>query len=170
MTVKEKEQFFALYWGQKIFKVKVLNHLSLVNDYLKMEVKDGYLELKSLSNITDEDAIEIAKMAHQLDANFKVIRPSGNHFLIHLEYTNSRQTYHVSINEYGCINTNLRFPEDEYFTAECYKINIGEINITSRKPVPYIAIVDYLRSKGYALPYLNYSLDYLVKENVIKIV
>ena len=57
-TLENKAKFFALYWGQEVYKdnktsepfnVSILHH------------KNSYLELKPLSQISDEDALWYAK-------------------------------------------------------------------------------------------------------------
>jgi hypothetical protein len=67
-TLENKSKFFTQYWGQKVGREQtsvendgfernyVINHVTIQNiDY-------DYLELKSLSDMTDEDAIEVAKI------------------------------------------------------------------------------------------------------------
>jgi hypothetical protein len=160
MTTLEKEQFFALYWGQKVFKVKVLNHLSLVNDYLKMEVKDGYLELKSLSNISDEDAIEVAKIVKRKflshykegEITFKVVREKYS-VKVTLYYRDTSQL-EVEIEESSINSRDSReFGQNKYF----YTHNQKEA-------------FDYLISKSYAISFKKYSVEDLVKQGVIKLV
>lgn len=53
---KEKARFFAQYWGQKVLR---LTPVDLVEVNIPTH---GYLELKNLANITDEDAIWICNM------------------------------------------------------------------------------------------------------------
>lgn len=62
-TVNNKMAFFAQYWGQKVLHIRnspIPFHLSSMkpSDILESD----YLSLKALSSISDEDAIEVAKI------------------------------------------------------------------------------------------------------------
>ena len=50
-----------------------------------------------------------------------------------------------------------------------YKVNIAEIHMNASRVVGYIQSVDHLRSKGYALPYNDLSIDELIKKRWIEI-
>ena len=133
-SINEKEQcvqtdvkcrFFAQYWGQKLvahtedLKVDGIKELryeprTVINF---KEIETSCLVLKSLSKITDKDAIS---MYRGLERNYE----SANQFL------------------------------------EDYK-SIGFLEQSE---------VDFLRSKGYAVPYMEYSVDELVKIGWVKLV
>lgn len=61
-TPENKAKFFALYWGQKVL---VLDGLaSNVDSWIDgNNIKSFTLKLKPLSAISDEDAIEVARIA-----------------------------------------------------------------------------------------------------------
>lgn len=175
MTLDMKAKLFAQYWGQNVYNNRnypddkpnqLLDHVLLhfTNDH-------EFLELKPLSSITDEDAIEVAKLVHQRpNANFKVTRKWESPFSIHVEWTdNINCCHHLSINSRGNINANKNFGEYQGDKAKSFKHNIGENDLTASLPVPYIAIVDYLRSKGYALPWMGYSVEDMVQAGWIKL-
>lgn len=166
-----KNKLFGLYIEQNVYcddstGIKNEDFYSLYQSVGDMS-NTSYLNLISIEKITDEDAIQVAKLAHQIDGEFSIFR-KGNpkEFLIHIKKEADVLIYHTSINKYCCINTNWFFKDPN----ENSKVNIGEIITTSRKPVPYIAIVDYLRSKGYAVPFLSMSVDVMVEYGWIKLV
>jgi hypothetical protein len=70
LTNELKAQFFALYWNQRVMS-RLYNGKSRLNnvkvDALSLSDEKNntgdYIELKPLSTISDEDAIEIGKLA-----------------------------------------------------------------------------------------------------------
>jgi hypothetical protein len=60
MTPLEKEQFCSLYYGQEVYHdTNFPNRKFVINgNTVQCISENGYLELKSLANISDEDAIE----------------------------------------------------------------------------------------------------------------
>lgn len=62
---ENKAKFFALYWGQKVAEnpigYLIVNGTTL--DYIHTNSMDCILNLKPLSSISDEDAIEVARIA-----------------------------------------------------------------------------------------------------------
>lgn len=67
-TVENKAKFFAQYWGQRVLSVKQSDggrDKWVVDGDVLNEIKgfkNDYLELKTLSQITDEDSIEVGKI------------------------------------------------------------------------------------------------------------
>jgi hypothetical protein len=114
MTTLEKEQFCSLYYGQEVYHdINFPNRKFVINgNTVQCISENGYLVLKSLSNISDEDAI---KCGYRNANNFK------------------------------------QFISGKY-NPPSYEHN------------------DFLRSKGYAIGYLNYSVEDLLKKNVIKLI
>ncbi len=166
-TLQLKEMFFGQYFGQEVFcdssvGLEKESYQEVYHSVGDMS-ESSFVKLKSIESITDEDAIRVAQLAHQKDSTFLVKRKTEGEFLIHLTKETDILTYHISINKYCCINCNWHFKSSADFKADNAKINIGEITNTSAKPIPYIAIVDYLRSKGYALPYNGISVKELVQ-------
>lgn len=127
-TIENKAKFFALYLGQEVrIWVDVetqhsyeLNFMSL--NYL--EVGKFKLLLKSLRNITDADAIEVAKVCYPLEDLPK-------------------------------LEMNIK--------------NVGLGIVSSVNEMGFIPI-DYLRSKGYFLPYLGMDEEEATKRCWIKII
>ncbi len=107
-----------------------------------------------LKDITDNHLIEMARLATQLlKADFKIVK--RNRDLIHIEFFSSgdNSIYHVGFStDHATLNVNHKFLESEHDKFEIFKINIGEIYTSSLKKIPYIAVVDFLRSKNYDIP------------------
>lgn len=125
-TIENKAKFFANYFGQKVgrYKPEFENHFIS----LKHSVSDDeYLELTPLSQISDEDALQVSKI---LDANFDENTLSDS--------------------------------------ARIFHINRGKGHVLPSRPCRS-DVCDYLRSKGYAMPYMGLSVEKLVEYNWIKL-
>lgn len=163
-TLENKEKFFAQYWGQDVVNLDGINEIPVYKMFNPIRTEEtqrrSYLELTPLSQISDEDAIEVAELAFgysKFNRNIKVTKTSPRNF--------GFSFYHNSIN-----NDHL-----EYF------IDFGgfynpTIICLSRKTLPqeYIhnvqGIVDFLRSRGYALPWMGMSVDTLVEWGWVKLI
>ncbi|WP_079242630.1 hypothetical protein [Chryseobacterium indologenes] len=171
-TLENKAKFFAQYWGQE-----VLNGSGLVySATMKTRLSDNgdFLELKPLTSITDEEIIEVLRLAHNLksiSSEFKcAIKREKD--IIHCWYVNSETSgeYHVCLNfKYATINCNLHFKEMSGDKASNHKVNIGEIHFSASRVVGYIQIVDFFRSKGFAFPYMGLPVEKLVEYGWIKL-
>lgn len=170
-TLQDKAKFFSLYWGQKV----MINGSSIFEvGYLDEPREKDYLKLKPLSSITDEEIIEILRLAHNLKSitsEFKCAIKREND-IIHCWYVNSETSgeYHICLNfKYATINCNLHFKEMSGDKLSSHKVNIGEIHFSASRVVGYIQIVDFLRSKGYALPWMGLSVGELINFGWIKL-
>ena len=126
-TLENKTKFFAQYWGQDVLcrvifgknKNEIIMHNTSCSNLKLGEIIDSYLELKPLSHISDEDAIEISK-------------------------------------EYPAFGSNIRNSVKELFQ----EFDDLELSIKTG---------DYFRSKGYALPYMDLSVEDLVEYGWVKL-
>ena len=114
-TLENKAKFFAQYWGQKCGKNKYCNLSVNKSNILNIT----HLELKPLSQISDEDAVEISKF-------------------------------------YPSFGSDIRNAVKELFQ----EWNVLELSIETG---------DFLRSKGYALPYMDLSVEDLVEYGWVKL-
>lgn len=124
-TLENKERFLAQYWGQKCGKNKYCNLSVNKSNILNIT----HLELKSLSQISDEDCILIFNKFYT-DSNL---------------YSDTKKIYDIK----NAIKSN--FSEDVVFEED------------------FIFYTDYLRSKGYALPYMDLSVEDLVEYGWVKL-
>lgn len=124
-TLENKAKFFSLFFKQKVLRTGLFPELIPVATWtLNNPLKEEYLELKPLSSITDEDALEIA-----------------NILKVELHTESLIQFIHNSIKTY---------------------IDKGYKGIDSH-------ILDFLRSKGYTLPWMGLSVEKLVEYGWIKL-
>lgn len=153
-TLENKAKFFAQYWGQDIIEVDMAewNGKTRLVDSITLEsdsFKKFKLKLTPLSLITDEDVIAVARFAHQIpNTSFKILRRE---------------------NDIIFIETQICFSETEDEQYQQYTVNIGQISVSSKRPVPHILIIDDLRSKGYALPYMGLLVETLVEYGWVKL-
>ena len=168
-TLENKAKFFAQYWGQEVM---VLDGLpSTVDSWFDgSNVKVFHLLLKPLSSITDEDIIHVAMLAHQRpDLNFKVKR-NKDIIYAETEFDKVGIRYFISILlKYGTVCAKICFSKTKTEEYKQSTVNIGQISISSARPVPYIAIVDYLRDKGYALQFNGLSVECQVEYGWVKL-
>lgn len=119
-TKDNKEKFFAQYWGQKVGKTDYESQLWINERFLN---SISFLQLKPLSSITDEDAIEVSKIWGS-KVESKIL---GNIIAIR-------------------IGTKA---ESEVRNS--------------------IGVIDFLRSKSYALPYMGLSVETMIEYGWIKL-
>ena len=134
--------------------------MSLVNmdnqDYL-------YLELTPLSSITDEDAVEVAKLLGIEPESFCDEEDEVDGI--------ARSKENVSLNYwYRCSS------ETEEYDITGHEIcRANELTLISGTmwgipdPKTVIVITDYLRSKGYALPWMGLSVEEMIEYRWIKL-
>ena len=133
-TLENKARFFAQYWGQNVqwYKLRKLSPLKCV------EVSGdryGYLLLKPLSQISDED----------------------------LEYIRPLVGYNNTPEGIGLVK---RFLTVLWMDSE----DINYFAITDTKPTLIVlVIIDFLRSRGYALPWMGLSVETLVEWGWVKL-
>lgn len=131
---ENKAKFFALYWGQEI-----LNDGIEIGGNVGDCEEEMFLLLKPLSSISDEDAIETAKLDSSINWNYGTFGVWKNTF-----------GSTVVSNGKGLIQ----------------KYGQTIIDISFLTPVQF----DYLRLKGYALPWMGLSVEEMVDAGWIKLI
>jgi hypothetical protein len=122
-TPENKGKFFAQYWGQEVIR-SLGGHKHHVCEHVNLKHDSWWLELTPLSAITDEDAIEVAKVFSQADF------------------------------------TSFTIQENIIFAKRL---------IESRGNNLEAKFADYLRSRGYALPWMGISVEDQIKYNWVRI-
>jgi len=159
-----KALFFSRYLGTKIYTPNLAPYTFTLwveptsQSVPQINIKDaielnGYLLLRSVEQLTDEELNQIGKFVHQMPGlNFEITR---NDDIIHVQNTDHYGiTRHFSMyKNYGAINANHHFEKTDKEPFKTFSHNIGEISTSSKLPIPYIAIVDYLRSLGILLQF-----------------
>lgn len=162
INLENKAKFFAQYWGQKVLfhansRPLFINFESLVSS---VEVINGYSSyLKRLSSITDEDAVAVLKIfgTHSLYCVYQFITKKNTHNEIY------RQVYSNNIRKDG------GHQGIDDITVHANFSDKGLHAIHSNRDETYWKALDYLRSKGYALPFMGFSVDKMVEAGWIKL-
>lgn len=150
MTQIEKEAFFALYWGQEVMifedehqTFKVIVQATSINN---RQINKQYLQLKSIESITDEDL----QMCHYI-----------------LFCENKKE---ISFKEDGFFS--YWTCNDSYVLNEIIRaLGGGQSDVTELNYDFYtiLELFDFLRSKGYLLPFRQYSVEQLIESGIVKI-
>lgn len=145
LTKELKEKFVTQYWGQKVAIYKSDTAIKLVVGHHSVNINDiDKVVLKSLYAITDEDAIEVARLLYGDSNDFEI------------EFNSAGIT---SVSPFG---------------LPCYgpTVNIhwnGVLNYERANSEDYYFAYQYLQSKGYALPWMGYSVEELVEAGWVKL-
>jgi hypothetical protein len=178
-TLENKAKFFSQYWGQRLVCNSLsedvtigaygsVNELTLSENHNRM-FTNLCLELTPLLQISDEDAIEVAKLAHQCKGDWSIERRNSDIFLESDRGSGMHYGIRIGTFYHGDISSWWRFDKKDNKRSTTHTINIGKINVTDSKPIPYIAIVDFLRSKSYALPWNGISVKEMIEWGWIKL-
>jgi hypothetical protein len=168
-TPQNQSRFFAQYWGVKCLYVGGRGLFEVGNGGWNLRHPDFFLQLTPLSYITDEDAIDVARIVYERPSvKFEIDRKED---IMHLTYTDNVQIkHHVCINfKYATLNCNVTIPDVKTDKPKMFKHNIGEIGLSAKNVIAYIQVIDFLREKGYAVPFSNLSVQKLQEYGWIKL-
>lgn len=154
-TPEAKARFFALYWGQHSAKRFDGSCRSIEFVLSTYSFESYHLELTPLSQISDEDAIEVAKIMTFHDGKGLIIERKKN----------------GEIEMYDRYNDEPHFLNTLFFVPEPFEIFSRDDN---RNWFQYDAerileVTDFLRSRGYALPWMWLSVDDLIEYGWVKL-
>lgn len=150
-----KEMFFAQYAPQRIIVVDEMEHR---HDYTEWDYKynvpyrKSYIELKPLSSISDEQAIQVCRLVatpkhNYPDKYFKVIRFKA-YSSIRVKLDNDFFNEDIRIGtENGCVW--MPFKENARISSTVY---------------------DYLRSQRIAIEFMGLSVEELIKKGWVKLI
>ena len=142
ITLENKAKLFAHYWGQEVVFHRNSRPLFITFESLinSVEVIDGYaVYLKPLSSIGDEDLLQVSKIVYPTSENWSDMMQTISRGLDFIE-----ETFHSDEDEFSVFG--IKKP--------LYKI---------------MSVIDYLRSKGYALPLMGLSVEQMVEAGWIKL-
>jgi len=176
-NLDNKRLFFTQYWGQDLVCDKDIKFFGVEESLQSFDkyFDSHYLKLKPLSKIKKDDLIEVLRLAHNLkNVNPKdiTIKETEHNDAVHCSYYNSGMNgeYHICLNyNYATINSNLHFHKTEDENTSSHSVNIGKIHHSANYVVGYIQIVDFLRSKGYLMPWRDLSIKKLIEYKWVKI-
>lgn len=153
LTQTAKARFFAQYWGQTF--INGINGHSVLSFIDINDISLGRIEaailLKPLSSITDEDAIEVAIMLRPMSFE---MHPRGWHIERterEIEITHNQSIYEFDIDFMGSIGVDNGQSWEYMGNTE------------------YLNAYDFLRSKGYALPFIGLSVEEMVQAGWLKL-
>jgi len=133
---ENKAKFFALYWGQE-----VQSHGKEMFHVTGILVRQSYLQLKPLSAISDEDAIDVLNVLMGYEENYY-------------------QDWHPNIQKVWMqtikIDLNDDFGSRQVPALQSYFKYTWQVG-------------DFLRSKGYALPWMGLSVVEMTEAGWIKL-
>lgn len=149
INLDNKERFFALYWSQDVLCSEMYGDGGTIYSVtMKTDsVKDKWLLLKPLSKISDEDAVEVAKIVFPRINDWKFA---------------DRQQGDVWIDDNEDQDLGI------VFTEGLFEINGYEFNIADEFE-RIIKATDYLRSSSYALPWMGISVEEQMQHGWIKL-
>lgn len=130
------------------------NYASIViydHQMSEINIRDWSLLLKPLSAISDAEAIAVANMCTREKINLKEIKRTSLVTIIEYEDVyckGTMATFNFHIHHNGMLVTDSLF-----------------VN-----PLDCLKAYQYLQSRGYALGYLNYTVEDLINTNVYKII
>lgn len=154
ITEQVQDTIFSLYFGQKVMFSTLDKDAELIAAMpIAFTPNEFCLLLTPLSKITDEDACSLSKLISRrvggLNANYDdeiLLRVEDEQIII--RYSQN------GISDKCVLYTDIMFVRE----------GSGEPMIPASG-----MIYDFLRSKGYALPYLHWSVDELVQAGVFKL-
>ena len=142
-TLENKARFFAQYFGQHVLYFSSDFLRKIDNLTLDSVENDDYLELKPLSQISDEDVIQ------GITYLYNITREALGEILEIEHYDTFSSITTIGI---GC---NFKTSRSIHHWRGTKKIGSVE--------------ADYFRSKGYALPYMDLSVEDLVEYGWVKL-
>jgi hypothetical protein len=151
LVASVKSRFFAQYIGQEILRwhqwIETTPDSKVDLSVPAIEKSGWFIKLKPLSKITDEDAIEI----------IKIIDSKSNKFInVNYSFAEKKEPPYIK----SVISDKGRFD-----------INNNFVFIIDKQVIDFsLNIFDYLRSKGYAVPFMEYSVEDLVSFGWVQLV
>lgn len=155
LNKENKARLFSQYWGQDIIhvndfgwagKTRIVDSLTIESD----SFSKFSLILKPISSISDEDAIGVSKYCISSNPiNVLIDRPWDNG-VIEITSISEHSTWTL------CLSG-----EDMYFKCEDYRKENDSTLV--------LAAYDFLRSKGYAIPFMGLSVREMIEAGWIKL-
>jgi hypothetical protein len=147
-----KARFFALYWGQEVLSDIANNNERVLYPIVKSNmyrILESDLSLRSISSLTDEECIKLAALVLENPFN---------------RYRNIQVTRDFKITGFPYIavhHKNVR----QRFNIDCTHVNFSvydmEEDVSSQIDMKPWACIDYLRSIGILIPWMDLSVEYI---------
>lgn len=138
-----RNRFFAQYWGTETF-CGGDNHITSKVEWYTISDKsysNPRLHLKSIADITNEEAIEFIRLGSEVFKNCQITKKHSLGLSFSFEYETSKRR-----------------------RTSCYHINyISSESLNTKQ-------IDYLRYKGYATPFMGHSIEDLIALEYIRLI
>lgn len=155
-TLENKTKFFALYWGLDFTgSDQYGEYMPGTWSEFPKYVDKQYLILKPLYSISDDDAIEVAKIMTFHDGKGLIIERKKN----------------GEIEMYDRYNDEPHFLNTLFFVPDPFEIFSRDDNRNwfQYDAERFLEVTDFLRSRGYAVPWMGLSVEQLIEYGWIKI-
>lgn len=162
-----KERYFSNHFGCEFINRNGLNEVVSGSMFLREAAKGGVMLLTSLADITDEDAIEVAKIIHGKEDKLR--------FRVSLGYERDNGVCtHESV---VCVEVSQFIPypgDSRYYLHQLIQFDTEENDIIVGKFSDdgaelsddhgdnILHAYDHLRSRGYALSWMGYTVEELI--------
>jgi len=140
--ITDKARFIHQYYGQRILRVNFNKLAHVGQGGWNLNHPDFYIEVTPLSKITNEDAIAVAKIFHPEWENPTITYNDETTTTV----TNGRTSYGDIVDIYA---DGEIFPEESNKYASYF----------------FLKAYDYLRSKGYLIPWREYTCEQILDNN-----
>lgn len=161
-TLENKAKFFALYWGQLVLMQKDgLGVKKCIHAYWGKTISSRYLELKPLSSISNEDACHIAMLLVEWQDSMSKLKPENIKVRGRID---GDHAWDELIMEFGgAFSYTVRYRGGDFMTW------IEPKGRSEWNTYNHLQVYDFLRSRGYALPYMGLSVEELVNIGWVKL-
>lgn len=148
-TLENKRKFFALYYGIKCLPVKVYGSANDVHwsTFRHEEFKESYLELKSLSTVLDEDAYGVGIKVNCWSWTERKMEFFKDDDMRDVHIVSGKNFAEVIGKEFGS----------------------GHSHPFANNSTDILHAYDFLRSKGYALPWNGITVEQQIDFGWIKL-
>jgi len=146
-TIENKYKFIAQYWWTDTGVINGIKHFRVNPNHI-CDIE--YLELTPLSQITDEDAIEVAKICGQ--DIFTEIERLKDKIIIHPSKKFCKKNYYEARQDITiCFENCTVYYDNGESYEDNYNYDLG------------LEAYDYLRSKSYLIPYNGTPTETLIE-------
>lgn len=163
---QDKQAFFAQYWGQQVIELhdakgKINKHCDTVcaRTMKSHAFEHMKLRLKSLVDILDKDAVEVAKMAFgncKFNSQVTITKTCNRNFGFSFKHSTHNGDY-------------LEYQIDWGSFYDPTLICLDRTTQLQEKFHNVVGIADYLRSRSYLLPFRGYSCEELISMEWVRV-
>ena len=160
INLETKAKFFALYWCQDILCSDMYGDGGTIYSATMKgsSIKNEWLQRKPLSSISDEDLEFLAEIHLGKKPNMVKIDSTANKSFFTIEYSNQKCEFNEN---YDRISMYLQISDGVINNVWGYENSKG--TGVSYERIDSLPMYDYLRSRGYLLPWMGLSCEELIE-------